>query len=231
MNNFTNKGNVIRGRFTANNAAALSVNKVLRNTYLLLSMTLLFSAACAFYAIISNAQPLGIIVFLVGMFGLSMLTRSLRNSVWGIPAIFAFTGFMGYMLGPILNMYLVSFTNGSSLVFTALGMTGIIFVGLSLYALTTRKNFSYLGGFLFAAFLVSFLAGIGAILFHMPLLSLVVSGAFALLSSAAILYQTSLIIHGGERNYIMATISLYVSLFNLFLSLLRLLSVFAGSRD
>lgn len=209
----------------------LAINKVLRNTYLLLSLTLLFSAVCAGYAMMTYARPVNLFVFLIGMFGLSMLTQALRDSGWGIAAIFAFTGFMGYTLGPILNAYLVNFANGSALIFTALGMTGFIFIALSLYALTTRKDFSYMGGFLFAAFLVSFLAGIGAILFHMPILSLVVSGAFALLSSAAILYQTSLIISGGERNYIMASIALYISLFNLFLSLLRILSFFSGSRD
>ncbi len=217
-------------QFSKMSAPTLAVNKVLRNTYLLLSMTLLFSAATASYAMFTQAQPVGFLVFLISMFGLSLLTQALRDSAWGIAAIFAFTGFMGYVLGPILNLYLYAFTNGAALIGSALGMTGAIFVGLSLYALTTRKDFSYMGGFLFAGFLVAFLAGIGAILFHMPILNLVVSGVFALLSSAAILYRTSLIIHGGERNYIMATIAIYVSLFNLFLSLLRILSFFAGDR-
>jgi modulator of FtsH protease len=178
-----------------------------------------------------NAAPPNLVILLVGMFGLSMLTTALRNSPWGLLAIFAFTGFMGYTLGPILNMYLTTFTNGAELVVTSLGATGVIFLGLSAYVLATQKDFSYMGGMLFVASMVAFMAGIGAVIFHMPVLQLFVSGAFALISSGMILFQTSQIISGGERNYIMATVSLYVSLFNLFVSLLQILSVFSGRRD
>jgi len=211
--------------------SVLSTNAVLRNTYFLLSLTLLFSAGMAGFAMAINAAPPNFMVLLVGMFGLSMLTTALRNTGWGLVAIFAFTGFMGYTLGPMMNMYLTTFANGAQLIITALGATGIIFLGLSAYALTTQKDFSYMGGMLFVASMVAFMAGIGAMLFHMPILQLFVSGAFALISSGMILFQTNQIIMGGERNYIMATISLYVSLFNLFVSLLQILSVFSGRRD
>ena len=209
----------------------LATNKVLRNTYFLLSLTLLFSAGVAAYSMSINAPYPGIIVFLIGVFGLSMLTTYLRNSPWGLVSIFAFTGFLGYILGPILNMYIHNFTNGGQLVMTALGATGVIFLTLSGYVLTTRKDFSYLGGFVFAGIMVAFILGIGAAVFNMPMLSLVVSGAFALLSSGLILFQTSQIINGGERNYIMATITLFMALFNLFISLLNILSAFAGGRN
>lgn len=209
----------------------LSTNRVLRNTYLLLSLTLLFSASLAYYAMMSNARPMGFIVLLVGMFGLYFLTMSLRNSSWGLLAIFAFTGFLGYSLGPILNVYMHAYSNGSQLIITALGSTGLIFLGLSGYALTTRKDFSYMGGFIAVAIMAAFLMGIGAMLFNMPMLSLFVSGAFAVLSSAYILYMTSQIINGGETNYISATITLYVAIFNLFTSLLQLLGAFGGSRN
>ncbi len=211
--------------------AVLATNSVVRNTYILLSMTLLFSAGAAFIAMATNAKPLGLLVSIIGMFGLLFLTQFLRNSIWGLVSTFAFTGFMGYMLGPILNQYISSFSNGSQLVMTALGATGIIFLALSAYAFITRKDFSYMGGFLFAAISVAFLVGIGAAIFNWPLGQLLVSGAFAILSSGLILFQTSQIIHGGERNYIMATITLYVSLFNLFTSLLNLLAAFAGNRE
>ena len=212
-------------------ASVLSTHAVLKNTYFLLSLTLLFSAGMAAFAMLTNAPSPHFIILLAGMFGLSMLTTALRNSAWGLVAIFAFTGFMGYTLGPMLNMYLLAFTNGAQLIITALGATGIIFLGLSAYALITQKDFSYMGGMLFVISMVAFMAGIGAMLFHLPMLQLVVSGAFALIASGMILFQTNQIIMGGERNYIMASISLYVSLFNLFVSLLQILSVFSGRRD
>ena len=210
--------------------STLAVNSVLKNTYLLLSLSLLFSALMAAFSMATQANP-GIVIFLVGMFGLSFLVNALRNSAWGILATFAFTGFMGYMLGPILNMYLSMFVNGGQLVMTALGATGFIFLALSGYVLTTKKDFSYMGGFLFAGIMIAFIAGIAGIFFQMPIFQLFVSGAFALLSSGLILFHTSNIIHGGERNYIMATVSIYVALFNLFLSLLNILAAFAGNRN
>jgi modulator of FtsH protease len=200
---------------------------VLRNTYTLLSMTLLFSALMAGVAMAVNAQPMHWLFTLAGYFGLLFLTSSLRNSAWGIAAVFALTGFMGYTLGPIINFYL-GMPNGPQVVMTALAGTGIIFLSLSGYALVTRKDFSFMGAFLMVGILVGFLAGIGAIVFSLPGLSLAVSAMFVLLMSGLILYQTSEIIHGGETNYIMATVTLYLSIYNLFLSLLQLLMFFSG---
>ena len=212
-------------------SSELAVNKVLRNTYMLLSMTLLFSALVAYVTMINNVAPPNLIIMLVGMFGLSYLTTLNQNKPSGILCVFAFTGFMGYVLGPILNMYLASFTNGAELVTTAFGATGVIFLTLSTYVLSTKKDFSYMGGMLFAAIMVAFILGIGSALFQMPMLNLIISGAFALISSGLILYHTSEIIHGGQTNYILATISIYMALFNLFLSLLRIFAAFAGNRD
>jgi modulator of FtsH protease len=209
-------------------AGVLETNKVLRNTYLLLSMTLLFSAFTAWLAMFLNLAPFGILLTLGGYMGLLLLTGIFSNSAFGIVCVFAFTGFMGLTLGPILNLYLHAFANGQQLVMTALTGTGIIFLGLSAYALTTRKDFSFMGGFLMVGMLVAFLAGIGAMVFSIPALSLAVSAMFILLMSGMILYQTSEIVYGGETNYILATISLYMSIYNLFLSLLQLLGVFGG---
>lgn len=209
----------------------LATHVVLRNTYFLLSLTLLFSAAMAYFAMSINAAPPGIILQLIGMFGLLALTSALRNSAWGILATFAFTGFMGYTIGPMINLFVHGFSNGAALVGTALGATGLIFLTLSGYVLTTRKEFSYMGGFLFVAVMIAFMVGLLNLFLQMPMLQLAISGIFALLSSALILYHTSEIIQGGERNYIMATISLYVALFNLFTSLLQILSFFAGNRE
>jgi len=209
-------------------AGLLATHKVLRNTYALLAMTLLFSAGCAGAAMWLNLPQPGLIVTLVGYFGLLYLTHKLSHSVYGILAVFALTGFMGLTLGPILSFYLKAIPNGHALVMQALGGTGLIFAGLSAYALTTRKDFSAWGGLLMAGVLVAFLAGIGAAVFSIPALSLAVSAMFILLMSAMILFQTSLIIHGGETNYILATVSLYVSIYNLFLSLLQILGVFGG---
>ncbi len=211
--------------------STIATHQVLRNTYLLLSMTLLFSALVAYVTMVNAVQPPGLIISLVGMFGLSMLTQALRNSPWGIASIFAFTGFMGYILGPMLHMVIASYTNGQALVFTSLGATGVIFFALSNYVLTTGKDFTFMGGMLSVAIIVAFLASLGALFFQLPILHLVISGVFALISSGMILYQTSAILEGGERNYIMATISLYISLFNLFVSLLRIFAAFAGQRD
>jgi len=201
------------------------VNKIVSNTYLLLSMTVLFSAATAGLAMVTNMPHPGLLITLVGYFGLLFLTTKLRNSVWGLVSVFALTGFMGLTLGPIINAYL-SLPNGSQLVMTALGATGGIFLGLSAYALSSRRDFSFMGGFLFAGILTAFLLGLGAIFLQMPMLSLAVSAMFVLLMCGLILYQTSAIVNGGETNYIMATVTLYVSLFNLFTSLLHLLGVF-----
>ena len=212
---------------TRSESQILATNKVLRNTYTLLSMTLLFSAATAGIAMVMNLPPFNPILTLVGYFGLLFATTKFRNSSLGLLFVFMLTGFMGLTLGPILNFYLAT-ANGSQLVMTALGGTGVIFLALSGYALTSRKNFSFMGGFLMVGILVAFLGGIGAMIFSIPMLSLAVSGMFVLLMSGLILYQTSEIIHGGETNYIMATVTLYISIYNLFLSLLHLLTAFAG---
>ena len=211
--------------------SALATNKVLRNTYLLLGLTFIFSALTAYMSFSIQARPMNPFLFMGGVYGLMFLTHALRNSALGLISVFAFTGFMGYALGPIFNAYISVFSNGPQLITTALGGTGLIFFALSGYALTTQKDFSYLGGFLFAAVMVAFLAMIVSIFFPIPALSLAISAAFVLISSGLILLQTSNIIHGGETNYITATVSLYVSLYNLFISLLNLLAAFAGERD
>ena len=202
--------------------AALSANKLVRNTYMLLAMTLAFSALTAGLAMAMNLPHPGIIITLVGYFGLLFLTTKFRDSSMGLLFVFGLTGFMGYTLGPILNHYL-ALPNGSQVVMMAMGGTAAIFLGLSAYVMTTRKDFSFMGGFLAVGILVAFLAGLGAIFFEMPGLSLAVSAMFVLLMSGLILYETSNIIHGGETNYIMATVTLFVSIFNLFTSLLHLL--------
>ena len=211
-----------------NEANILATNKVLKNTYSLLAMTLLFSAGTAGLSMSLNLPHPGMIITLIGYIGLLFLTTKLRNSSWGILCVFALTGFMGMTLGPILNMYLNAFSNGHELIMTSLGGTGVIFFALSAYALTTKKDFSFISGFLMVGILVAFLAGIGAMIFSIPALSLGVSAMFIMLMSGMILYQTSEIIHGGETNYIMATVSLYVSLFNLFTSLLHILGAVSG---
>jgi modulator of FtsH protease len=213
---------------THSQESILSTNKVLKNTYLLLSMTLLFSAMTAGVSMYLNLPPMGMIVTMVGYFGLLFLTTKFSDRSLGIVFVFALTGFMGLTLGPIINMYTQTFSNGNELVMTALGGTGAIFLGLSGYVLTTRKDFSFMSGFLMVGILVAFLAGIGAVVFSIPALSLAVSAMFILLMSGMILYQTSEIVHGGETNYILATVSLYVSIYNLFLSLLQILGVFGG---
>ena len=207
----------------------IAVNKVLKNTYALLSMTLLFSALIAGLSMTFNWPHPGMVITLVGYFGLLFLTTKFRDSALGLLLVFALTGFMGYTLGPILNSYL-AMPNGSQIVMTAMAGTGAIFLALSGYALTSRKDFSFMGGFLLAGILVAFMAGLGAIFFEMPALSLAVSAMFVLLMSGLILYETSNIIHGGETNYIMATVTLFVAIFNLFTSLLHLLG-FMGSNE
>ena len=202
--------------------SVLETNRVVRNTYLLLSMTLAFSALTAGASMALKLPHPGLLLTLAGYFGLLFLTAKYRDSATGLVFVFALTGFMGYTLGPILNAYL-ALPNGSQLVMTAMGATAGIFLALSAYALTTRRDFSFMGGFLMTGILVAFLAGLGAIFFEMPSLSLAVSSMFVLLMAGLILYETSNIIHGGETNYIMATVTLFVAIFNLFTSLLHLL--------
>ncbi|KGM06852.1 putative TEGT family carrier/transport protein [Methylophaga thiooxydans] len=207
--------------------SVLQTNKLLRNTYSLLAMTLVFSAMTAGLSMAFNLPHPGIILTLVGYFGFLFLTAKLRNSAWGLVSVFALTGFMGFTLGPIVNAYL-GLPNGHEIVMQALGGTGIIFFALSAYAVKSQKDFSFMGGFLFVGILVAFLAGLAAVFFEMPGLSLAVSAMFVLLMAGLILFETSQIVNGGETNYIMATVTLYVSIYNLFTSLLHLLGAFAG---
>ena len=208
--------------------SVLATHKVLRNTYMLLSMTFLFSAITAYFSYASGARPMNPLLMIGGVYGLMFLTQALRNSVWGLVSTFAFTGFLGYTLGPILNLYIHNFSNGPQLIATALGGTGMIFFALSGYALTTKKDFSFLGGFLFVGVMVALLAMIAGIFFQIPALQLIISAVFVLISSGLILFQTSEIIHNGETNYISATVGLFVSIYNLFISLLNLLGAFSG---
>ena len=209
--------------------SVLATNRVIRNTYTLLSMTLLFAAAAAGLSMALKLPHPGILITLVGYFGLLFAITKFRDSGLGVGLVFALTGFMGYTLGPIISHYL-SLPNGGQTVMMAMGGTAAIFLGLSGYALTTRKDFSFMGGFLMVGILLAFLAGLAAIFFEIPALSLTVSATFVLLMSGLILYETSNIIHGGETNYVMATVSLFVSIFNLFTSLLQLLG-FMNSSD
>ena len=207
----------------------LSTHRVLRNTYALLGLTLLFSAAVAGASIALKLPSPGVIITLVGFFGLFFLTSRLANSVWGLPSVFALTGFMGYTLGPIVSKYL-SLANGSQVVMLALGSTAAVFFGLSAWVLSSKRDFRFLGGFLFAGMIIAFVAALAGIFLQIPALSLTVSAAFALLMAGMILYETSNIIHGGETNYIMATVSLYVSIYHLSTSLLALFG-FASSDE
>ncbi len=207
--------------------SVLATNKVIRNTYMLLSMTLAFSAVTAAASVALKLPHPGIILTLIGFFGLLFAVHKLKDSGWGILAVFAMTGFMGYTLGPVISRYL-GLPNGGEIVMQAMGGTAAIFIGLSAYAVTTKKDFSFMGGFLMVGILLAFLAGLGAIFFQIPALSLTVSAAFVLLMSGLILYETSNIIHGGETNYVLATVTLFVSIFNLFTSLLHLLGFMNG---
>jgi len=209
--------------------SATQSNKVLRNTYSLLALTLGFSAVTAGTSASLGLPHPGILLTLVGYFGLLFLVTKLRNSAGGIAAVFALTGFMGYTLGPILNRYL-ALPNGSDIVMMAMAGTGLVFFAMSAIALMRKTDFSFMGNFLTIGVLVAFVAGLAAVFLEMPALSLAVSAMFVLLMSGMILYQTSEIIHGGETNYIMATVTLYVSIFNLFTSLLQLLG-FISSDD
>jgi len=200
----------------------IGTHKVLRNTYALLALTLLFSAATAATSAALSLPHPGLLLTLAGFFGLLFLTTRLRNSAWGVLSVFGLTGFMGYTLGPVLNNYL-SLANGHQVVMLAMGGTAAIFLALSAYALISRRDFSFMGGFLLAGLVAAFLVGLGALFIDVPALSLTVSAAFVLLMGGLILFETSRIVHGGETNYVMATVSLYVSIYNLFASLLAII--------
>ena len=209
-------------------AEQLEVSRVLRNTYGLLALTLAFSGVMAFVAQQMRVGYPNIFVVLIGFYGLFFLTNKLRDSVWGLVSTFALTGFMGFLLGPILNRYL-GMQGGAEVVGSAFAMTALVFGGLSAYVLITRKDMSFLGGFITAGFFVLLGATLASFFFQISGLQLAISAGFVLFSSVCILFQTSAIINGGERNYIMATISLYVSIYNLFISLLQIFGIM--SRD
>ena len=213
--------------FSSSEIATLATNKLLKNTYILLSMTLLFSTVTAGGAMLLNLGSGTALILSLLSFGLLFWVHKVADSAQGLIAVFAFTGCLGAALGPMLNRYL-ALENGSLLVMQALGGTASIFLALSAYALTTRKNFSYMGGFLFTGLVLALVAGLANLFLQIPLLSLGLSAVIVLVMSGFILFDTSRIIHGGETNYIRATVSLYLSIYNLFTSLLHLLGAVSG---
>lgn len=206
--------------------AILQTNKLIKNTYILLSMTLLFSGVTAFLSVLMQvSQMMGLVSSLMGIGLLWFVLPRTQNSSAGIPVIFGITGLLGFGLGPILSYYLAV---NPSIVITAMGGTGAIFLGLSGYALTTRKDFSFMGGFIAVGMLVAIGAMLLNIFLAIPALALAVSAAVIMLMSGFILYQTSAMIHGGETNYISATAGLFISILNIFTSLLHILGAFGG---
>lgn len=208
---------------TASSDSILARNKVLRQTYILLGMNVLFSAACAYIGMKLNIN-LPWFVAMIGLFGLSFAIQANRNSGLGIVFLFALTGLLGFYISHALNIY-VSYGMGDVVVKALVG-SAVIFFALSAYVLASGKNFSFLGGFLFVGVIVAFLAALAAVVFSMPALSIVTSAAFLLIFSGYVLYDTSNIIHGEETNYIIATLNLFMNIFNIFVSLLNLLGIF-----
>ena len=210
---------------SASQVSVLQTNKVLRNTYMLLAMTLTFSAVCAGITAAMNISPgmaLGMnLAALVMIFFLNKVSES-SNGIW---FVFAFTGLLGGSLGYTLNYY-AGFQGGSELIMQAFGATALVFFGLSGYVLTTKKDFSFMGGFLLVGLIVAVVASLANIFFQIPALSLAVSAAIVFIMSGFILYDTSRIINGGETNYIRATVSMYLNIYNLFTSILHLLGAF-----
>jgi modulator of FtsH protease len=207
----------------------VEVKRVLRNTYALLAMTLLFSAIVASASVAYRLPAPGMILTLAGYFGLLFAIHKMQNSAWALPAVFALTGFMGYTLGPLLT-HSLALPGGAQTVSLALAATGATFLSLSAYVLLTRRDFSFMGGFLFCGMVIALVAGIAAMVFEIAALGLAVSAMVALLSAGLILFETSRIVNGGENNYVLATVGLYVSVFNLFTSLLSLFGI-GGSGD
>lgn len=218
--------------FRQNATTALETNRVLRNTYLLLSLTLLFSALVSGIGVAYGAQSMNIFLALIVIIGFPFLLNAVRNSPWAIVLTFAYTGFIGWMIAPILNHYINNYSNGYQLIMMALGSTGLIFLILSAIAMNPKRDFSGWGKFLAIGIIVAFIASLVNIFFvHLPALQMAISVIFAFISGGYILYETNAIIHGGERNYVIATVVLYVSLVNIFLTLLQLLGMFAGNRN
>lgn len=213
-----------------NASSAFATNKVLRNTYMLLSLTLLFSGLTAGLSMLLNMPPMTYLISVMGgmLIAMFVLPRFARSAA-GIGIVFLVTGLLGFGLGPILTMY-ASLPNGGDIITLSLAGTGTIFIGLSVYALATKKDFSFLGGFLMVGFLLVLLAALANIFLQIPAMSLAISTVVILIMSGFILYDTSRIIHGGETNYVLATIGLYMTIFNIFISLLQILGIM-GSDD
>ena len=219
---------VVDGRMSDTTGISPAASQVLRNTYRLLAMTLAFSAGVAAVSASMGLPHPGLMMTLIGYFGLLFLTSYLRNSAWGLLSVFALTGFMGYTLGPIVAAYL-ALPGGADIVTTAMASTAVVFIGLSYYAQrSSAPDMSRFGNFLLVGILTAFGLGLAAFFLEMPALSLAVSGMFVLLMSGLIMYQTQAIVRGGESNYIMATVTLFVSIYNLFASLLHLLGFLGG---
>lgn len=210
----------------------LAVNKVLRNTYILLSLTLLFSAFTSGIAIVYNASFVNLWLALAVILGFPFLLQAFRNSPFALVLTFAYTGFMGWYIGPLLNFYIQNFSNGSELIMLALGATGLIFLILSTIAMRTSKDYSGWGRFLFIGVIVAIIAFFANFFFFkLPAFQLGISVIFSFISGAYIMYQTNQIVRGGETNYVIATVVLYVSLVNIFLTLLQILGMFGGNRN
>jgi modulator of FtsH protease len=212
------------GSTTATVALTADAGRVLRNTYALLAMTLLFSAGAAAASAAWRLPAPGMFLTLAGNLGLLYAIHRQRNSALALPAVFALTGFMGYTLGPLLSQVL-AIPGGTQVVALAFSATAVTFLALSGFALLTRRDFGFLGGFLFAGMIVALVAALAAAFLELATLAIVVSAAVTVLSAGLILYETSRIVNGGETNYVLATVSLYVSIFNLFVSLLHLLGL------
>ncbi|MDT8999747.1 Bax inhibitor-1/YccA family protein [Paucibacter sp. APW11] len=218
----------LNGSNSASTALDASAQKVLRNSFALLSLTLLFSAGVAATSVALALPAPGLILTLVGYFGLLFAVHKLQRSGWGVAAVFALTGFMGYSLGPVLSRTL-ALPGGADTIALALAATGVALLGLSAYAIRSKRDFSFMGGMLMVGMIVAIVAGLAAAFLQIPALGLAVSAMVALLSAGLILMEVSRIVHGGEDNYLLATVSLYVSVFNLFTSLLSLFGI--GSSD
>ena len=208
--------------------SALETSKVLRNTYMLLGMTLAFSALCAGASVAMGVQPINFIVFFVGVIGLSFLVSFTANSVWGLLSVFLFTGFIGFFAGPMISAVTSAVPHGGESVVMALGTTAFAFVGLSAYAVISRKDFSFMTGFI----QIGLWAMLGAIIlgffFDLGVFHLAISAGIVILMGSLMLWQTSAIIHGGETNYILATTTLFMSIYNMFISLLHIFLAFGG---
>ncbi|MEK7779382.1 MAG: Bax inhibitor-1/YccA family protein [Pseudomonadota bacterium] len=206
-------------------SSVLETNKVLRNTYMLLALTLLFSAFTAALSMFLKMPPMTYLISVIGAMVIAMfILPRFANSTAGIGIVFLVTGLLGFGLGPILSLY-AALPNGSNIITLSLAGTGVIFIGLSAYALISKKDFSFLGGFLMVGFLMVLLAAVANIFLQIPAMSLAISAVVIMIMSGFILYDTSRIVNGGETNYVLATIGLYMTIFNIFVSLLQILGI------